>query len=192
MFLRGRQQQYIFGREDLFSLLSQVLAHQYVFFKYSVVREEYKIPITEFLAAKSAVEDKETGQLFIVPFDRINNVHWEKKTLNTGIVTYFFLPDVSQAVQLLYSKENDRRISVGRISVATQYKEDSTNEIITSTYGADTYKYMLKAIKKLSIGKLGVIYIGKNAYSKAVTKSKTLAYDLKNPDTYDVNLVRLF
>lgn len=192
MFLKGRQQQFIFNKEDLEVLFNKIFCSEFILFKSIAATEKGKKAINSINELNDLLNNNiNITQLFIVPHTNKRNVFWEKINLNTGKIRYDFRSTYSQAIQLLLPKENDKRISVGRISVCTSWKDDETKEVHHATYGIEVYDQIKKIINTLSKGRLGVIYIGENAYARALSGEKILAYDLHNPDIYDFNLIKV-
>ena len=191
IFLKGSQQQFIFSLTDTLELLKKIFERDFVLFEDYVTSEEEKsaiIDIEKFkqiLNKERYVKFNAVPNLFILPKQFVNKLIWEVITLKNGGLKYRIEPLKSHATQLLPSPQNDVRIGVGRISVCKEWQDDR-GEIRKASFELDVFKEIKKLINDLSIGKIGVILVGKNAYKLWSAGKIQLAYDLNNPEIYEI------
>lgn len=196
-FLRGNQHQFIFSRIDTKMLVSSIFEQNYVFFENYLDKQEERIPIEgeetleRVLQKRKYREYCEVPELFILPRDLIAGIVWDCSQSKAGDGIYLIEPLKSHAVQLLLSRFNDERIGVGRISVCKEWQDDSGIVIADTDVENMVYKKVRKIIRTLSVGKIGGIMVGQNAYDLCRSGAVDLAYDLTNPYTYQVNEIEL-
>ena len=189
-FLKGSQHQFIFSKKDAIDLVSWIFELDYILFEDYVNREDDKTPIKNIekfqniLKKEEYIRYNDVPQFFVVPKSFSVLAFWNKINLKEGGIKYELDPMNSHAVQLLLSRQNKKRIGVGRISFCREWEDKIGRTINTTDIENEVYKDIKKIIRKLSAGKIGNIMIGKDACELAKLNKIQLAYDLNNPDFY--------
>jgi hypothetical protein len=184
-FLKGLQQQFILSLKDKERLLNWLFINNYCIFKAYIDNEEEKRGI---LSCNDIIlNNKNLSQYFIVNSEQVNNVTWNRIYLKSGSERFEFDPLLSQAVQVLLSPQDEKRIGVGRISVCTLWEDNDGNRHMTDTE-KKIYLDIKNYIKTISVGSIYLkVWIGDDAYKQWICSNIKLAYDLNNPDEYSVN-----
>lgn len=184
-FLKGLQQQFILSLKDKERLLNWLFSNNYCIFKAYVDNEEDKMGIQSINGIM--LNDKKMAQYFIINNSQVNNVTWNRIPLKSGGERFEFDPLQSQAVQVLLSPQDEKRIGVGRISVCTLWEDNDGNRYKTEIE-KKIYQNIKITIKSISVGSIySKVWIGDDAYNQWTNSNIKLAYDLNNPDEYKIS-----
>ncbi|MDX9928251.1 MAG: hypothetical protein RBS37_00185 [Bacteroidales bacterium] len=184
-FLKGLQQQFILSLKDEERLLNWLFSNNYFIFKAYVDNEEEKRCILS--SNDILLNSKRLLQYFIVSNEQADKVTWNRISLKSGGERFEFDPLLSQAVQVLLSPYDEKRIGVGRVSVCTLWEDDDGNRQKTENE-RNIYQSIKKIIKTICVGSIySKVWIGDDAYNLWTKSDIKLAYDLNNPDEYEVN-----
>ncbi len=182
-FLKGLQQQFILSTDDKEEVFSEISSMDVLFYLAYADNTNEKKP---FCLKDELYNQKHSKQFFIVHNESKVNIVWRTIKLQNGRVKFEFDPLNSKGVQFLLSPNNNERIGVGRISVCTEWKNDN-GLIIHTDVEKELFRTIKKVVKKNCIGSvISRIWIGKSAYDLWVKSNIELAYDLNNPDKYNI------
>jgi hypothetical protein len=196
-FLKGNQHQFVFSRIDSGLLVTSIFEQNNVLFENYVHDQVDKKPIANMETLERVLQKRrytefcDVPELFIVPQDHGAGILWECTQSKTAGSTFLIDPLNSHAVQLLLSRYNSERISVGRISVCKEWQDDGGIVISDTDIENTVYTNIRKAIRAFSVGKIGGIMVGRNAFELCRSGAMELAYDLTNPNSYKLNEIEI-
>ncbi|MDN3017147.1 hypothetical protein PH210_13185 [Paenibacillus sp. BSR1-1] len=170
-FLKGNQILFVFDKIDNEKLLSLIFEKDLVLYKNQVDFVSQQIPIENMDNI-----DNNYPYYWIVPKAEIPLVKWETVKLVKGGETFPLDNLNSRAVQLILPTQSPNIIGTGRIAITTEWEDDEGN-IQQASFEKDVYKILQSILRKLSVGKIGGLFVGKNAYSLWEDNQVELCYD---------------
>lgn len=157
-FLKGNTTSFIFETTDKQKFLKLIFEEDLVLYKHTVDTITQQLPISNLNSI-----DKDYLHYFIVPKTETHLVKWRTVKLAKGGENYSLDNLNSRAIQLQLSRRSHNRIDTGRIAITTEW-EDELGDIQQATFEKGIYKKLQGFIRKLSVGKIGGVFIGEEAY----------------------------
>jgi hypothetical protein len=158
-FLKGNTTSFIFEKNDNEKLIKLIFEKDFVLYKHTVDAISQQIPINNLESF-----DENDLHYFIVPKSETHIVKWRTINLRDGQENFPFDNLNSRAIQLSLSQQSPNMIGTGRIAITTEWQDDR-GDIHTATYEKDVYRILQGFIRKFSVGKVGGIFIGEDAFN---------------------------
>lgn len=177
-FLKGNTTSFIFETTDKDKLLNLIFEGDLVLYKHTVDTIPQQLPISNLNSF-----DKDYLHYFIVPKTETHLVKWRTVKLAKGGENYPLDNLNSRAIQLQLSRRSHNRIDTGRIAITTEW-EDDLGDIQQATFEIDVYKKLQGFLRKLSVGKIGGVFIGEEAYRLWETDQVELCQLIQGTFTY--------
>ncbi|MFC4323258.1 hypothetical protein [Litchfieldia salsa] len=158
-FLKGNTTSFIFDKYDNEKLVQLLFEGDLVLYKHTVDDIFKQLPIHTL----NSSFDIDYLHYFVVPKTETHLVKWRTVKLAKGGENFPLDNLNSRAIQLQLSRQSHNRIDTGRIAITTQWEDDLGN-IKQATFEKDVYKMLQGLIRKLSVGKIGGVFVGEEAY----------------------------
>ncbi|MCA1321502.1 hypothetical protein LC085_16470 [Bacillus tianshenii] len=177
-FLKGITTSFIFEINDNEKLVKLLFEKDLVLYKHTVDAISQQIPINN----QESI-DKNDPHYFIIPKSETHFVRWNTIKLRNGKEKFPFDNLNSRAIQLQLSRQSHNKIDTGRIAITTEWQDDLRN-IQQATFEKEVYKQLQSFIRKLSVGKIGGVFVGEEAYRLWETDQVELCQLIQGTSTY--------